>query len=188
MSVIAITAIGSWAFLGPLRGTVPLWFGKNPLIHVMIVFGVSLYLLLSLTSPTMARKSIRDSFSTLKKLFPFILAALFIAGAAVTLVPKEILAGYLGEQAGPIAVLLGVGIGSVLPACPFVSYPLIAGLWAAGAGFPGIMGMLFGAGLAFPCYLSCDLTYFDHRIMALRIALTYLAALVAGFLVYFLLG
>jgi len=135
---LALFLTGSWVLLGPLRGSVPIYFGKNPVVHVLILLGGCLYLFLFTTNPKLARRCTKESMKTLTKMFVFILAALFIAGATLTLVPKKTLAGYLGEQAGPLAVLLGVGIGSVLPACPFVSYPVIAGVWAAGAGFPVI--------------------------------------------------
>lgn len=115
----------------------------------------------------------------------FILSAIFIAGWALVFLPRGAVAGYLGEQAGIIAVFIGIAIGSILPACPFVSYPIIAGIYGAGAGLPGIMGLLFGAGLAFPCYLSNDLAYFGSRILVFRSFLTLASATVAGILVYF---
>lgn len=185
---IIVFLIGSWAFVGPLKGSVPTFFGKNPLMHFLILLGVCLYGYLIIVKPRVAKKSAKDSIKTLKKLFLFIVAALFIAGAALTLVPKEALAGFLGEEAGLVAVFIGVAIGSILPACPFISYPIIAGVYGAGAGFPGIMGMLFGAGLAFPCYLTNDLTYFGSKVLAVRMALTFLAATTAGILVYLVLG
>lgn len=179
----------SWLVLFPLRKLpflkeYTIYFGKNPTIHILIIIAVFLYLHLYITKPDLAKKSALDSLSTVKDLVIYVLAALFIAGATVNLYPAESLAGILGEQAGILAVFAGVTIGCVLPACPFISYPIIGGLYAAGAGFLGVMGMLFGSGLGFVCVISADLSFFNSRIMSLRILLTLFSALTAGFLVY----
>ncbi|MDI6643242.1 MAG: hypothetical protein QMD95_04235 [Candidatus Hodarchaeaceae archaeon] len=176
--------IGSCMVLGPLKGKIPSLLGVNPSVHIMIILTISLYLYFSLTKPKVAEKSARDSLGALGNLAVYIVAALFIAGAVINLLPSKTIAAFLGEQAGLMAVLVGVGIGCILPACPFITYPIVMGVYAAGAGLPGVMGMLFGSGTAFACVLSCDLTYFNSKIMGLRLLLTISAALVAGFLAY----
>lgn len=181
---LAAIALSSWAILGPLRGKIPRPLGDNPSVHVMMALTVLLYLYFSLTNPEVARRSARDSLKNLGDLAIYIAAALFIAGAAINLLPSRTVAAYLGREAGPWAVLMGVGIGCILPACPFITYPIVMGIYAAGAGLQGVMGMLFGSGTAFACVLSCDLTHFGSRMMCLRLLLTASAAIVAGFLAY----
>lgn len=188
MSIIGVIFF-SWVFLFPLRklsflGDYAIFLGKNPFIHVLMITAVFLYLHLFITKPELARRSARKSVSTVKDLVVYVLAALFIAGAAVNLLPSGVLSGFLGEQAGVIAIFAGVAIGSVMPACPFISYPIIGGLYAAGAGFLGVMGMLFGSGLSFACVIAADLSFFDSKMMSLRISLTFITALTAGILVY----
>jgi len=172
--------------IGPIKGSVPLIFGKNPTIHILILSSICIYIYLGIFKPEIMRKSVRDSMITIKRLGIFILSALFIAGAVKTLIQGETLAGYLGKETGLIGVFLGVVIGAILPACPFVSYPIISGIYLAGAGFPGIMGMLFGAGLVFPCYLSCDIMFFNYRILIKRVTLSFLAAIISGSIVFLL--
>lgn len=185
----AATVLLGWMVLGPFRklgflGEYSILLGKNPMIHVLIIVAIFLYLHLYITKPDVAKKSALNSISTVKDLVIYVIAALFIAGAAVNLYPADTLASLLGEQAGIVAVLVGVAIGSFLPACPFISYPIIGGLYAAGAGFPGVMGMLFGSGLGFACVIAADLSFFDSKIMGLRMSLTFISALIAGVLVY----
>lgn len=184
-----ITIILGWLFLFPLRklpflGKYSIILGKNPLTHVMMIITVFLYLYIYIIKPEIAKRSTLKSLSKIKDLFIYIVAALFISGATINLLPSKVLIDLLGREAGVIAVLAGVAFGSILPACPFISYPIIAGFYAAGVGFPGVMGMLFGSGLCYPCYITCDLTFFDHRILILRVLLTFASALVAGFLLY----
>lgn len=188
--VICVCAIlvGSWMVLGPVRGKIPLFLGDNPSVHIMIILTISIYMYFFLTKPEVAKKSARDSLKSLSSLSAYILAALFIAGAFTKILPHKTIAALLGGQAGITAVLVGVGIGVFLPACPFISYPIVMSIYASGAGLPGVMGMLFGSGTAFACVLSCDLAYFNSKIMGLRLLLTIFAALVAGFLAYFALA
>jgi uncharacterized membrane protein YraQ (UPF0718 family) len=150
----------------------------------MIILTVFLYLYFFLTKPKVAEKSARDSLRTLGNFAIYIVAALFIAGAVINLLPSKTVAAFLGNQAGLVAVFVGVGIGCILPACPFIAYPIIMSVYAAGAGLLGVMGMLLGSGTAFACVLACDLTYFNSKIMGLRLLLAVSAALVAGFLAY----
>jgi hypothetical protein len=184
------TLLLSWLVLFPYRGLKFLgsygnYLGKNPAIHVLIVIAVFYYLYLILISPGRAAKSADVSWRTIKGSFLNIIGALLIAGAALELIPTTYLTALLGEQAGIKAVFAGVSIGTVMPACPFITYPVIAVLYGAGAGFAGTMAMLFGAGLAFACTISADIIHFDKKIMSLRLVLSFLAALVAALLFYF---
>ena len=180
----AAILIGSWSVLGPLRGKLPSFLGDNPSVHVMMILTVFLYIYISVIKPQIAGKSTSDSLKTIRSSIIYVIAALFIAGAAINLLPSKLVAEYLGEQAGFIAVLVGVAIGCILPACPFLSYPIIFSVYTLGAGLPGVLGMLFGSGTAFACVLACDLTYFNSKIMGIRLLLTIMTALVAGILVY----
>ena len=180
----AAILVGSWSVLGPLRGKLPSFLGDNPSVHVMMILTVFLYIYISIIKPQIAGKSTSDSFKTIRSSIIYIIAALFIAGAAINLLPSKLVAEYLGEQAGFIAVLVGVAIGCILPACPFLSYPIIFSVYTLGAGLPGVLGMLFGSGTAFACVLACDLTYFNSKIMGIRLLLTIMTALIAGILVY----
>lgn len=181
--------IASWLVLFPFRnlsflGKYGIILGKNPIIHTLLIGTIFLYLYLFTTKPKLAKTSLTDSVNTVKDLAIYVIAAIFIAGAVSNLYPTNALTTMLGEQAGIIAVIIGVGIGSILPACPFISYPIIGGLYTAGAGFLGVMGMLFGAGIAFACVVAADLSFFDSKILTLRITLSLATALLAGILVY----
>ncbi len=187
-SLLAI--ILGWLVLFPYRklpflGTYAPYLGKNPSIHLLIIVGLAIYLHLNISRPQLARESTQSSISALKTSLPNVLGALLIAGAAVQLIPGKLLASLLGEQAGLVAVFSGVSIGALLPACPFISYPIIGALYSAGAGFNGVMALLFGAGLGFICTISADLTFFNLQISVLRIVLSWLAAITAGLLFFF---
>jgi len=180
----AAILIGSWSVLGPLRGKLPSFLGDNPSVHIMMVLTILLYAYFLAMKPQTARKSAIDSLKVIRSSIIYIIAALFIAGATINLLPAKLVAEYLGGQAGFIAVLVGIAIGCILPACPFLAYPIVFSVYTLGAGLPGVLGMLFGSGTAFACVLACDLAYFNWKVMGLRLLLTIITALVAGILVY----
>ena len=179
-----------WLVLFPFRklsflGEYAIYFGKNPVIHVLLLGAFFLYVFLFISKPDLAKNSALNSARTVKDVLVYVLIALFIAGAVVNVYPAGIFSQVIGPHTGVLGVFAGVALGAVLPACPFVSYPIIGGLYAAGAGIQGVMGMLFGSGLGFVCVISADLSFFDSRVMGLRILITFFTALVAGLLVYF---
>ena len=110
---------------------------------------------------------------------------MLIAGAVLELVPAEFLSSLLGQQAGFRGVISGLMIGTLLPACPFITYPLVGTLYNSGAGFASSMAMLFGSGLIFACYLTNDLTHFNLKILSLRVGFSLTAATIATTLLYF---
>ncbi|GEM_PF-862219 len=180
----------SWLVLFPFRGLPFLgnyarFFGKNPVVHVLLVATFSVYFFLYFTSARKAKTSAKVALSSIKSNVLNVIGALLIAGATVELLPEELVGELLGQQAGITAVFAGLGIGAFLPACPFVSYPIIAALYSSGASFSGGMAMLFSSGLVFACNLSGDLIHFDGKIMSLRVGLAFTGASLASFAVYF---
>lgn len=62
-----------------------------------------------------------------------IFLSFLVAGLAETLMPREWVAGALGEDAGVKGLFLASAAGMITPAGPFVSMPLAAGMLRSGA-------------------------------------------------------
>jgi uncharacterized membrane protein YraQ (UPF0718 family) len=163
------------------------FFGKCRGMQALIITTLCLYSYLSIFKPEAAKKSVRSSVEYFSKIILILIAALFIAGSIKHVIPQEVVARCLGEETGILAVFIGVAIGSILPACPLIFYPIVAGVYAAGAGLIGVLAILFGSGLAYACRICADLTFFNPKIAGLRLLLTFLTALLAGLLVYVML-
>ena len=73
---------------------------------------------------------------------PRIIMAVFAAGFFSQLLPREIVAQWLGEGAGWQGMLLAMALGPIVPGGPLVIMPLALALLKAGAGVPALIVLL----------------------------------------------
>jgi uncharacterized membrane protein YraQ (UPF0718 family) len=73
----------------------------------------------------------------------------FIFGGLIqVLIPRELIAKWLGPTSGMKGILIGSYIGVFITGAPFVRMPVIASIYRAGAGIGPVMAFLAGNGLA----------------------------------------
>lgn len=101
-----------------------------------------------------ALEAFGDAARLLLGITPIIVAALFIGGYVQALLPRELVARWLGENSGAGGYLLAMLAGSITPAGPFGAFPLAAALRRAGAPFDVCV-----------VYLSAWATLGVHRIV-----------------------
>jgi len=66
-------------------------------------------------------------------LLPLLAFAMIAAGMVQTLVPSDLVARWVGEESGFRGVLIGTAAGALTPGGPFISFPIAAGFFKAGA-------------------------------------------------------
>lgn len=84
---------------------------------------------------------LKSGGQTFVKLVPIFIAVFIIVGLSEVLVPQELISRWMGEQSGWRGIVLASALGAIMPPSIFVSFPLAATLYKAGAGI--------GAGVAF---------------------------------------
>lgn len=70
---------------------------------------------------------------TLWENIPLLLASFAIAGLVQVLIPKQLVAGWLGEEAGFKGIILGCIAGALIPGSPYSVFPIVASFYKAGA-------------------------------------------------------
>ena len=75
-------------------------------------------------------------------ILPRMICALIGAEFMAMLIPTEIISGFLGTDAGIVAILIGSVIGMLVPSGPVISFSIAATLLDAGASVPAIMSFL----------------------------------------------
>lgn len=103
----------------------------------MLIFAVVagvLSLLAFRKSPEIFSQGWKTGLGMLLKIFPLLLLAFGIAGLVQTLVPKEMIAKWLGKESGWKGIWLGCLVGAITPGGPYTSFPIVAALYKAGAG------------------------------------------------------
>lgn len=67
---------------------------------------------------------------------PLVVAAVLISGYVQVLVPRSLMERWLGRDSGLRGLVLASVAGALTPGGPFAAFPLVVGLWKAGAAFP----------------------------------------------------
>ena len=73
---------------------------------------------------------------------PRIIAAVVAAGFFSQILPKEIVAEWLGDGAGWQGILVAIAVGPFFPGGPLFIMPLVLALLKAGAGVPALIALL----------------------------------------------
>jgi len=85
------------------------------------------------------KEALGISFKQSIRVLPIVLPAAFIAGFLAELLPRDLVAGLLGQGSGWLGFLLAAAAGAVLPTGPMVVLPLSAALLQADAGLAQIL-------------------------------------------------
>ncbi|MDP2620549.1 MAG: permease [Hyphomicrobiales bacterium] len=75
---------------------------------------------------------------------PRIVLAMLLAGILVALIPNEVIARWLGDEAGFRGILLASLVGGIIPGGPILSFPIALALFKAGVGVPQLVAFLSG--------------------------------------------
>ncbi len=78
-------------------------------------------------------QAIRADLRLIVQIVPMIVAGLMLAGLVEILVPKELVARWLGKSSGLRGLLLATVAGAMTPGGPFSSFPMVLALQRAGA-------------------------------------------------------
>ena len=79
------------------------------------------------------RRAVRRSVEQFWVLAPRMICALLAAGFVAKLIPSEVIARFLGDDAGFTALLVAFGTGMIIPAGPVIAFSVAAVFLHAGA-------------------------------------------------------
>ena len=63
-----------------------------------------------------------------------LLLGMLLAGMTQVILPADLVGRWMGSESGIVGVLIGAAVGSLVPAGPFVVFPLLGSILATGAG------------------------------------------------------
>jgi uncharacterized membrane protein YraQ (UPF0718 family) len=124
-----------------------------------------------------------EGLTSLAKVLPVLAFALIAASCLVYLVPAELVAKWVGKEAGAKGILIGSVAGMIVPpGGPIVVYAIAAGLIKSGAGFASMVAFVTAYNLLALHRFPFELTMVGWKFLALRSASVLLLAPLAGFL------
>lgn len=123
----------------------------------------------------------------LLEVFPLIIIAFTVAGSVTSLVSKEMVAKWLGEEAGWKGPFLGTLMGALVPGGPFFFYPLMATLIVSGANVGTMISFVAAKTLWYVGRIPIEIAFVGVKTTVIRILITFAIPIVAGAAVNFLL-
>lgn len=158
----------------------------NYVVIGFVVAAVLMYAIAFVISPEIVGEGLKISFRTLADpsigLIPLILSATLIAGLAQAAIPKEVISSFLGEEAGLKGIGLGTLLGIVMPGSPYAIFPLVGGLYKAGAGVGTIIAFISAWSLVSLSRIPTEIPFLGTKIVAVRILVSLIFSIVLGIL------
>ncbi len=119
-------------------------------------------------------------------IIPAIVCASLIAGYIQVLLPETVIQSWLGKESGLKGIAVGYLAGFTIFGGPFVTFPIAASLYQAGASVATVTTFItswaiWGGGIAF-----YEVSILGPRLFAIRIAASFLFPLMAGLIAGYL--
>ena len=84
--------------------------------------------------PAGVRDGLSMSVGMLRQVALMLLLGMLLAGMTQVILPADLVGRWMGSESGIVGVLIGAAVGSLVPAGPFVVFPLLGSILATGAG------------------------------------------------------
>lgn len=121
-------------------------------------------------------------------MLPMLVAAFFVAGMLAVALPPQLVHRWLASSSGLLDVVIGSVSGALIPGGPYVSFPIFAAIYHAGAGLPAIVSLVTGWAVWNVGLLSFELAIVGPRFTVIRVASTLILPPAAGLLAHALFG
>lgn len=129
----------------------------------------------------------KESFHTISNVWILLILALIIAGMLQVLIPGEMISEHLGQNSGLKGILIGWGVGAVMPGAPYTVLPISASLLKAGSGIGPVMTMILSASIGVALTrIPYEIAFLGWRFTVLRIFSCFLVPIIGGVLAGFL--
>ncbi len=113
-------------------------------------------------------RGLRSGWQTLRRTALLLLIAFLIVGYVNVLRPQALVQSLMGPQSGWQGLLLGEGLGMLLPGGPYVVFPLIATLYHTGAGLAPAITMITSWAMLGLLSITFELPFMGWRFTAVR--------------------
>ena len=153
-------------------------------IIVMGVLALVLVIISYNKDPKILSSGLKYGFNMLISLIPLLILAFLVAGLAQALIPREVIAKWLGAESGWRGIIFGCLAGAVTPGGPYVNFPIAAGLFHAGAGMGTVVAYITAWSLWSLSRLPLEVAMISPRFAVARFISTLIFPPIAGFIAY----
>jgi len=150
------------------------------LVGTIVTAVVALVLLGLAYSRGVAGPGLLSGLHTFLLVLPLLAAVFAISGLIEVLVPKERVAALLGDQTGFRGIALGCVAGAITPGGPYVSFPIVASIYHAGAGVGTVVAFITAWSLWAVSRLPLEVGFLGPRLTLVRVLSTVIFPPIAG--------
>jgi len=123
---------------------------------------------------------LKSAGNLLLQITPLLIFAFIVAGMIQILIPREIIAKWVGVESGFRGLLIGSAIGGLMPGGPMTSLPVAAGLLRTGASIGTMVAFLTGWSLLAVSRLPMEIGLMGWKFTLIRLACVFFFAPIAG--------
>lgn len=116
------------------------------------------------------------------QVIPLLILAFIVAGMVQVLLPYETITRWVGTESGIRGIMIGTLAGAVTPGGPYVTLPIAAGLWQAGAGIGTMVAFVTSWSLWAVMRLPMEIGIMGWEFTLVRLACTFFFPPIAGLL------
>jgi uncharacterized membrane protein YraQ (UPF0718 family) len=126
--------------------------------------------------------ALKKSFKMFINLLPVLLLMLGLVSIFLFLIPNETIIKYIGKDSGIEGWFVAALVGSIALIPGFVAFPLCAILIKSGVGYPTIAVFITTLMMVGIISLPVEAKFFGWKTSIIRNSLSFIAALIIGFL------
>lgn len=148
-------------------------------IIMLVIAGAFIYLAYQRHDNTL-RDGLLAGAESFYSLLPLLIGVFIVVGLSDYLIPKELVARWLGGSSGFRGLLIASALGAVTPGGPFVSFPLVASLYKAGAAIGPVVAFVTAWSLLALSRLPLEIGLVGLRLTMIRLVSSLIFPPLAG--------
>lgn len=125
-------------------------------------------------------KGLKSALNMTIDILPLLIFAFIVAGTVQSLLPRELLSRWIGEESGIKGILLGTVAGGITPGGPYVSLPVAAGFLRTGASVGTMVAYITAWSLWAVTRLPMEFGILGWKFTIARLATTFFFPPIAG--------
>jgi uncharacterized membrane protein YraQ (UPF0718 family) len=149
---------------------------------VMFIIALALFIVALLQGEGKHVTGLKAAWTYTIQILPLLIAALIVAGLVQTLIPREMISAWVGDESGFRGILIGSVAGALTPGGPYVSLPIAAGFLKAGASVPTMVSFVVGWALLSVARLPLEVGIMGWRFTLIHMLSVIIFAPMAGLL------
>lgn len=154
----------------------------------MFVISGGLYTYLFLRAPASGLAALQAGGKAMLQVLPLLVLAFSLVGLAQVAGPRELVTRWLGGQSGHRGIWLACALGAVCPGGPYVSFPIVAAIYTAGASVGAVVAFVTAWSLWAVARLPMEIALLGPRLTLVRLASTLVFPPIAGYAAHYMFG